>query len=302
MVRFIGRRVAFILVILVLIVFFSHLGMRMLPNSEISKPDFDVVRHSKAAWRETRAFVHSVLRGNLGTMTIDRNPVPIGDLLRTSYVNSMGLLLVALTFASVAGLCIGTVAALIKQQALVLLLLTVTLLGISTPSFFAGVLLQQGGIRFSKVFGRRLISMGGFGWDWQHMLMPVMVLAARPLAYLTRAAFQALKQVMDQDYIRTAFAKGLSLRRTIYAHAIRNTAVPGLTAVGVSIRFALSTLPIVEFFFAWPGMGRQLLQAIDTRQPAAVAALASALGLTFLVVNLLLDVAYRFIDPRTREQ
>jgi len=108
--------------------------------------------------------------------------------------------------------------------------------------------------------------------------------------------------VMDQDYIRTAHAKGLSFRRTIYVHAIRNAAVPVLTAVGVSLRFALSTLPIVELFFAWPGLGRYLLQAIDTRQSAAVAALASALGLTFLVVNLVLDVAYRFIDPRMREQ
>jgi len=302
MVRFIGRRVAFILVIWVLIVFFCHLGVRMLPNSEISNPDFDLVRHGKAAWRETTAFVRSTLRGNLGTMTVDRSPIPIAYLLRTSYVNSMGLLLAALVGAAAAGLFIGTLAALIKQKALVLPLLTLTLLGISTPSFFAGVLLQQGGIRYADLLGRRLVSMGGFGWDVQHMLMPVLVLAARPLAYLTRAAFLALQQVMEQDYIRTAHAKGLSFRRVVYGHAIRNVAVPGLTAVGVSIRFALSTLPIVEFFFAWPGMGRYLLQAIDARQPAAVAALASALGLTFLVINLLLDVAFRFIDPRMRER
>ena len=302
MVRFIGRRVAFIMVIWVLIVFVCYLGMRMLPNSEISRPNFDVVEHGKVAWRETRTFIRSVLRWNLGTATIDRNPVPIAELLRTSYVNSMGLLLVALVCATVAGLYIGAVAALVKAKALVLPLLTVTLLGISAPSFFAGLLLQQGGIRFADLLGRRLVSMGGFGWDLQHMLLPVLVLAARPLAYQTRAAFLALREVMGQDYIRTAHAKGLSFRRTIYVHAIRNAAVPVLTAVGVSLRFALSTLPIVELFFAWPGLGRYLLQAIDTRQSAAVAALASALGLTFLVVNLVLDVAYRFIDPRMREQ
>jgi peptide/nickel transport system permease protein len=302
MVRFIARRIAFILVIWVLTVFFCFLSMRMLPNSEISKPSFDVVGHGKVAWRETRAFARGVLRGDLGTANIDRNPIPIADLLRTSYFNSMGLLLVALICATVAGLYIGAAAALLKVKALVLPLLTLTLLGISTPSFFAGLLLQQAGIRYTDVFGRRLVSMGGFGWDLQHMLLPVLVLAARPLAYLTRAAFLALRQVMDQDYIRTAHAKGLSFRRTIYVHAIRNAAVPVLTAVGVSLRFALSTLPIVELFFAWPGLGRYLLQAIDKRQSAAVAALASALGLTFLAINLLLDVAYRLIDPRMREQ
>jgi peptide/nickel transport system permease protein len=85
-------------------------------------------------------------------------------------------------------------------------------------------------------------------------------------------------------------------------HAVRNVAVPTLTAAGVSVRFALSTLPIVEFFFAWPGLGRTLLQAIDERQTSMVVALASALGLTFLLANLALDLLYRVVDPRTREQ
>jgi peptide/nickel transport system permease protein len=143
--------------------------------------------------------------------------------------------------------------------------------------------------------------MAGFGWDLEHMLMPVLVLAALPLAYLTRASFLSLSHVMDEEYIRTAFSKGLTQRQTVNAHALRNIAVPVLTALGVSMRFALSTLPVVEFFFAWPGMGRRLLEAIDMRQTLTVVVLATALGLTFLLVNLLLDIAYRMIDPRTRE-
>jgi ABC-type dipeptide/oligopeptide/nickel transport system permease component len=74
-----------------------------------------------------------------------------------------------------------------------------------------------------------------------------------------------------------------------------------LTAVGVSVRFSLSTLPVVEFFFNWPGLGRRLLEAINSRQTALVVALASALGLTFLLINLMLDIVYRLIDPRMRE-
>ncbi len=301
MLRFVVRRIFFIALVWVFIVFFSHLGMRMARNSEISRPDYDLVEHSKRAWQESRTFLAGAVRGDLGTMRIASGLVPVKDILGEAYVNSMGLLLVALAIATVIGLYIGGVAALTKRRALVLPLLTLTILGISAPSFFAGLLLQVGELRYLAITGRRLVSMAGFGWDLEHMLMPVLVLAARPLAYLTRAIFLALTHVMEEDYIRTAFSKGLSLRRIVNGHALRNIAVPVLTAVGVSVRFSLSTLPVVEFFFNWPGMGRRLLDAVNTRQTPVVVALASAMGLTFLMINLLLDVAYRIIDPRVRE-
>ncbi len=273
----------------------------MARNSEISRPDYNVVEHGKRAWQDTSTFLAGAVQGDLGSMRIASGLVPVKDTLKDAYVNSMGLLLVALAIATVLGLYIGGLAALTKRRALVLPLLTLTILGISAPSFFAGLLLQVGELRYLAITGRRLVSMAGFGWDFEHMLMPVLVLAARPLAYLTRAAFLALTHVMEEDYIRTAFSKGLSLRRIINVHALRNIAIPVLTAVGVSVRFSLSTLPVVEFFFNWPGMGRRLLDALNTRQTPVVVALASALGLTFLFINLLLDVAYRIIDPRVRE-
>jgi len=301
MLRFIVRRISFIVLISVFIAFFAHLGMRMVRNSEISKPDYNLVRHSKGAWQDTRAFLAGTLQGNWGTVKIQSSRVLVKDVLWEAFVNSMGLLLVALAIAAVLGLCIGGVAALTKRRTLVLLLLTLTILGISTPSFFAGLLLQVGELKYLAIFGRRLVRMAGFGWDFEHMLMPVLVLAARPLAYLTRATFLSLRRVMEEDYIRTAFSKGLSLRQTVNIHALRNIAVSVLTALGVSVRFSLSTLPVAEFFFAWPGMGHRLLEAINARQALVVAVLASTLGLTFLFVNLLLDIAYRMVDPRMRE-
>jgi ABC-type dipeptide/oligopeptide/nickel transport system permease component len=174
------------------------------------------------------------------------------------------------------------------------------MLGVSTPAFFAGLLLQLGELRYLDLFGRRLVRMAGFGWDLEHMLMPVLVLSARPLAYLTRATFLSLQQVLREDYMRTAFAKGLSLPYSVAMHAARNAAVTILTAVGVAVRFSLGTLPVVEFFFAWPGLGRQLLRAIGAQQSSTVIALASALGLTFLLTNLTLDILYRVLDPRVR--
>lgn len=289
MLSFISRRLVFIALIAVLIIFFAYLGMSMVSNSEAYEPDYNLLEHGMSAWRETRAFLAG------------RNPLPAPDLLLGAYVNSVGLLLVALVTAAALGLSIGVVAALTKRRWLIMPLLALTIVGISVPSFFAGLLLRLGELKFLEIFGHRLVSMAGFGWDFEHMLMPVLVLAAVPLAYLTRVSFISLNRAMEEDYIRTAYAKGLTTRKTVSDHAFRNVAILLLTALGVSIRFSLSVLPIVEFLFVWPGMGVRLLQAINQRQATTVVALALALGLTILFVNLSLDILYRIVDPRMRD-
>ncbi len=301
MLGFISRRLAFILLICALIVFAAHMGMRMIRNSEVSRPNYDLAAHLTYAWGATRVTLSDVLRGNLGSVRTERGPVPVGDYVWEAYVNSMGLLGVALLCAAVVGTGIGTVAALAKRQGLVTPLLLLTVLGISTPSFFAGLLLQVGELAYLRTFGHRLVRLAGFGWDAEYMLLPVLVLAARPVAYLTRSIHISLQHIMTEDYMRTAFSKGLPMRLAVIRHAVRNMAVPALTAVGVSLRFSLSTLPVVEFFFAWPGMGRNLLLAINDRQTSLVIALSLALGLTFLSTNLALDILYRIVDPRMRE-
>jgi peptide/nickel transport system permease protein len=301
MLRFVGRRLLFILLIYVLIVFSAHMGIRMIRNSEVPKPDYRMLEHARYAWRATRTTLANVLHGELGSVRTERGLVPVKDLVWEAYTNSMVLLLVALVCATALGVYVGTMAALSKRQLLVLPLLALTMLGVSTPSFFAGVLLQVGELYYLRAFGHRLVRIAGFGWDVEHMLLPILVLAARPVAYLTRATFVSLQHTMSEDYIRTAFSKGLSLTRTVVGHAVRNMAVPVLTAIGVSLRFSLSTLPVVEFLFAWPGMGRDLLLAINEREAPLVIALASALGLTFLLTNLALDILYRIVDPRMRQ-
>ncbi len=298
MLRFILRRLAFTFLVLVFIVFAVHLGMAMASNSDVREASFDLVSFSKVAWANTRLFFSGLRHGDLGTFPAEGDRLPVADVLIPVYINSMGLLLVSLFLATILGLILGIIAALRRRTSLPVL--TVSVIGISAPSFFVALLLQQAVIRYTAQYGR-FLSVAGFGWDYEHMLLPVLVLAARPLAYLTRATFISLGQVMGEDYIRTAFAKGLRLRTIVNIHALRNVAVPVLTAIGVSLRFSLASLPVVEFFFAWPGMGSRLLEAISERQTALVVALALALGLTFQLVNLLLDILYRLVDPRVRE-
>jgi peptide/nickel transport system permease protein len=301
MARFIGRRLVLAATVYVLIVFAAHMGLRMSRNSELAQPNYDLREHGLYAWRATRSTLRDLLRGELGTVRTERGPVPVADYVTEAYVNSMGLLLIAVLSASGLGALLGVLAAVANRRLISLSLLGVTVLGISTPSFLAGVLLQIGELYYLRAFGRRLVSIAGFGWDLEHMLLPLLVLGARPLAYVTRATYVAMEHVLAEDYIRTAFAKGLAVPAAVRRHALRNIAVPVLTAVGVSVRFSLSSLPVVEFLFAWPGLGRNLLYAISARQTSLVVALASALGLTFLAANLVLDLLYRLIDPRTRE-
>lgn len=301
MARFVGRRLLFIATVYVLIVYATHFGLRMGRNSEVAQPSYDLREPSRYAWQATRKTLGDVLRGNLGTVRTERGSAPVGDYVAEAYVNSMSLVAIAVLGASGLGTALGILAALADQRALSLGLLAVTVLGISTPSFFAGLLLQVSELYYLRTFGRRLVSIAGFGWDVEHMLLPLLVLGARPLAYVMRATYVSMAHVLAQDYIRTALAKGLTLRVTVLRHALRNVAVPVLTSAGVSVRFSLSSLPVVEFLFAWPGLGRNLLFAISERQTPLVIALASALGLTFLVVSLILDLLYRVVDPRVRE-
>ena len=301
MLRFVTRRLVFIILFLIFIIFAAHLGMRMIRNSEAREPNFSMIPQIKLAWMDTRTYIGKALRGELGSARTDYGLVPVEEILKESYINSMGLLLTALAIAAVVGLYVGTSAALSKDKRAALPLLLLTILGIATPSFFLALLLRQGAIYYTRTVGSRLVNIAGFGWDFDHMLLPVLVLLARPLAYLTRSSFISVGRVMEEDYIRTAHSKGLRMMDVVNVHALRNVAVPVLTAVGVSLRFSLGVLPIVEFFFVWPGMGLRMLEAIQMRQTVTVVTLAAALGFTFLAINLLLDVLYRVVDPRLRE-
>lgn len=300
MIRLLAQKITFIVLVLVTIIFFVHMGMRMVHNSNTPTPNYDLVRYGQLAWSDTRAYLSNLAQGDLGSVRIDSVAVPIRDILIESYINSMGLLLVSLMLATALGLWVGATIALTKRQRFITLILALTVVGMSLPAFFGGLLLQRAEIWYVSRGGTPLVSIAGFGWDIRHMLLPVLVLMARPLAQLTRTSFVSLDRTMKEDYIQTAYAKGLSKSQTVNRHALKNIAIPFLTAVGVSLRFSLSALPIVESFFVWPGLGLRMLQAINLRQTTLVVTLALALGVTFLLLNLILDISYWAIDPRIR--
>ncbi len=301
MLRFITRRVIFILVVCLAIIFISYLGMGMIRNSEVANPSYDLVLQARLAWQRSRVYITSLLDGEISFKISQPGLSGVDTGRGNAVVNSIVLLVIALGGSVLIGLPLGAFAALTKRKKLVTPLLILVLIGISTPVFFSGFLLQQIEILYLFFFGRSLVSVAGFGWDIDHMLLPILVLAARPIAYLTRHSFIAIDRVMQENYIQTAYAKGLGQRYTIIVHALRNVAIPIMTAIGISLRFSLGSLPVVEFLFLWPGIGLRLLQAINTRESAIVVTLTLMLGLIILGINFILDITYRFVDPRIRD-
>jgi len=302
--RFVLGRLAFIAVVCVAIVFFSTFGLRMSVNSISARPRYDVLETARYAAQDTVRYFSRALRGDLGETRQGTGAssrwVPVSTVVRDTYGKSMGLLAFSLFIAALFGVIAGIIAAVRRHSPLAIIMLTLTLLGVSTPSFFAALLLQVAEIQWLRTFGFRLVPVGGFGWD-SHIILPALVLTARPLAQLARVTYMSLNDTLEQDYIRTAVAKGLSGLQILRTHAFRNSAVSILTAVGVSLRFALGSLPVVEYYFNWPGLGATLLDGIRNRDTSLVLGLALALGLTFMLINLMLDIAYRLIDPRLRE-
>ena len=291
-----------IALVCIAIVFFTYFGLEMAANWDGPDPGYHLSQTFTETIRSSLFFLEGLIQGDLGQTRMVSGDREVSVILWESYKNSFGLLGIAIGIAAVLGILFGGLAALASQSRWEYLILILTLLGVSAPSFLLAVILQNLGIKYTVTFGNQLISMGGYAWDFKHLAIPVMILTARPLAQITRVTFINLNEIMGEEYIRTAYAKGLKHSRTVIVHAMRNLAVSVLTAIGVSLRFSISILPIVEFIFAWPGLGRQFLEGIWNQRMGLVVAIALSLGLTIQLINYLLDLLYPYLDPRLRSE
>jgi peptide/nickel transport system permease protein len=289
---FILRRLLFGLIILLAIIFLSYFGLNMARGMEFGEATVD-------AFADTWSYITRLLQGDLGTTTagaVSMLEIPVSQVILERLPRSLALLGISLLLATVVGLTLGIRAAARGTRHSLGILLA-TIIGISVPSFFAAFLLQWLVTTVTQETGRSYIPVGGFGWD-THLILPVLVLAARPLAQITRVTFVTVRDVLAEDYVRTARGKGLRNFQIMSGHVLRNAAIPILTTIGISLRFALSSLPVVEAYFGWPGVGYTLLGAIAMRDDDLVVALLLCFGILFILVNLILDLSYRLIDPR----
>jgi len=293
---FVARRLAFGAIVLLAIIFLSYLGLDMARGTGLET----ALRNSAS---DTLQYIARLARGQLGrsvAASITQASVTVSDVLPSLVLRSLGLLAASLALATVVAVPLGLWAATRRRSGWSLVTILASIVGVSVPSFLAALLLQLGAIRLTRVFGQRVLPVGGFGWD-RHIILPALVLAARPVAQIYRVTYVTISDILEQDYVRTARSKGLRELLVMGRHVMRNAAIPILTTIGMSLRFSLSSLPVVEFFFGWPGVGFTLLKSISQRDDGLTVALVLSLGVLFIGVNLVLEVLYRVVDPRLRE-
>jgi len=293
---FIASRLLWALFILFVIAFVAFVGLEMARGTE---PAEALV----SGWQNMVQWLQGVLHGDLGvsySASAGARPVPVAKVLPQIVIRSLVLLTVALLIALLIGLPLGYLAARHRHSPLSTFTLLLSILGASLPSFFVAMLLQMAVITWVRRSGAPApLPVGGFGFD-AHIILPALVLAMRPIAQLTRMTFLSLDDVLDQDFIRTAWAKGLRDRSIWLRHIARNAAVPIITTLAVSLRFALSSLPVVELYFGWPGIGFNLIRSIAYRDDNLTVPLLLTLGSLFVLINWLVEFLYGRFDPRLR--
>jgi ABC-type dipeptide/oligopeptide/nickel transport system permease component len=296
-VRFLGRLAALAVVVVGLVALVSLLVTLGQEGGISGRPDALPQAAGFAA-----GYLSDLVQGDLGAIEVAaRNAAerPVLTELARALPLSLGLLAVSLALATVIGLALAAAASLRRGSRLSGLIIFGSVLGMSTPSYFAAMLLIWLAVWIYQRTGHHLVPIFGAGWD-AHLILPALVLATRPAATVTRLGYNALVEVFEAEYIRTARAKGLPRGIVVLRHALRNAWVPISTTVVASLRFSLAALPIVETIFNWPGIGKQLLESIQLLDATGVIGMALPLVVLFSLVNLALETLYPLMDPRLR--
>lgn len=239
-------------------------------------------------------FVGNALRGDFGKSI--RSNRPVLEEMWSRIPNTVVLTAVAMIFAILLGTGLGILAAVRQYSLWDNLAMAAAMLGISVPIFWLGLMLM---LLFAVQL--RWFPTAGTGTAL-HLVLPALTLGAASAAIIARQVRSAMLEVLRQDYVRTARAKGLRSRKVILRHALANALIPAVTIIGLQFGYLLAGAVVTETVFAWPGVGRLLVDAIKFRDFPVVQATILWLALIFSTVNLAVDVLYGYLDPRIKYQ
>jgi peptide/nickel transport system permease protein/oligopeptide transport system permease protein len=235
-------------------------------------------------------FLARLVRGDLGTSAVTRAPVSEELAARAQ---PTGLLATSsIILAGAVGLAAGIVSATRQYSVADYVVMGVALFGVSIPVFWLGIMLM---LVFSVYL--RWLPAGGYGGP-AHFVLPTIALAAFSIAIIARMTRSSLLETFNQDYVRTAHAKGVRRRTVILRHALKNALIPIITVMGLQFGALLGGAILTETTFAWPGMGRLLVNAIGSRDYPVVQGIVLTFALIFTAVNLAVDLLYAYVDPR----
>ncbi|MHA6689655.1 ABC transporter permease subunit [Devosia sp. A449] len=286
---------------------------------EILKEQFG---YNLPIWQQYFNYVGNLLQGNFGISLATKRPV-LNEFM-TLFPATVELALVAMMFAIGVGVPAGVLAAVRRGSWIDQLAMSVALTGYSMPIFWWGLLLMMffsAYLGWTPVSGRIALSfflkpITGFmlidtllHGNWpafvsalRHLILPAIVLGTIPLAVIARQTRSAMLEVLGEDYVRTAKAKGLSNRRVVNVHALRNALIPVVTTIGLQVGLLLGGAILTETIFSWPGIGKWMIDSIFKRDYVAVQSGLFLIACIVMAVNLIVDVLYAVINPRIRVQ
>jgi oligopeptide transport system permease protein len=244
-------------------------------------------------WEQFGGYLLGLLHGDLG-VSYRQSDRPVTEVIGGGIKVSATLGGLAMLLSAVVGVPLGIVAALRRNRVLDYLSVSLATLGASTPNFVLGIILIV-------VFASTLHLLPTIGWgSWKQAIMPVLALSALPTAFLARITRASTLEVLNQDYVRTAWAKGLPVRAVVLRHVARNALIPVLTLAGPLAAALVTGSFIIESQFAIPGVGRAFVTAIFQRDYGVIMGVTLFYALVVATANLAVDLAYAAADPRIR--
>ncbi len=284
----------------VLVFLFVHLlpgdPARLAAGPDATPETVQLVREDlgldKPLWQQFARFVTGTVRGDFGRSL--RSKRPVGTEIAERFMPTFWLTLTSMAWSVVLGMGIGIASAVWRNRWPDRVGMTLAVSGISFPAFALGMVLMQ-------IFAVQLNWLPTVGADsWRHYVLPSLTLGAAVAAIMARFTRSSFVDILQEDYVRTARAKGLSEISVVAKHGLRNALIPVVTMMGLQFGFLLGGSIVVEVVFNWPGMGRLLVDAVGMRDYPIIQALVLLFSLEFILINLLVDVLYGLINPTIR--
>ncbi|EBV4962065.1 glutathione ABC transporter permease GsiC [Salmonella enterica] len=289
-----------LLIVAVLVFLFVHLlpgdPARLIAGPEADAQVIALVRQQLGLdqplhvqfWR----YITHVLQVDFGTSMVSRRPV--SEEIASRFLPTLWLTITSMIWAVLFGMAIGIAAAVWRNRWPDRLGMTLAVTGISFPAFALGMLLMQ-------IFSVDLGWLPTVGADsWQHYILPSLTLGAAVASVMARFTRSSFVDVLSEDYMRTARAKGVSETWVVLKHGLRNAMIPVVTMMGLQFGFLLGGSIVVEKVFNWPGLGRLLVDSVDMRDYPVIQAEVLLFSLEFILINLVVDVLYAAINPAIR--
>lgn len=289
-----------LLIVAVLVFLFVHLlpgdPARLIAGPEADAEVIELVRKQLGLDQPLHIqfwhYMTNVLQGDFGTSMVSRRPV--SEEIASRFMPSLWLTIASMAWAVLFGMTAGIIASVWRNRWPDRLSMTLAVTGISFPAFALGMLLMQ-------IFSVELGWLPTVGADtWLHYILPSITLGAAVAAVLARFTRASFVDVLSEDYMRTARAKGVSETWVVLKHGLRNAMIPVVTMMGLQFGFLLGGSIVVEKVFNWPGLGRLLVDSVEMRDYPVIQAEVLLFSLEFILINLVVDVLYAAINPAIR--